>query len=284
MEWQDRRFRILGPAGRGAMARVWRAWDARDGRTVALKVDAEAPAAGGRSRLEREFRIQGALRHPNVVRVRAVRTARRGPLDRGKRYLVLDWAGTPCAGGRWPAETWLAAATQLLAALIHVHAAGWVHRDVKPSNVLRAPGARLRVRLADFGLAARAGRRESAGRIGGSPAYLAPEIPAGRPVDGRADLYGLGILLHRLATGRLPQPDLRLVPVLRWHREGPPADPRPARPDFPPAWGALVAALTERRPDARPASAADALASLVRAPGARATRPPATARGSAAPG
>jgi hypothetical protein len=105
------------------------------------------------------------------------------------------------------------------------------------------------------------------GHISGSIPYVAPETILGLAVDGRADLYGLGVLLFYLATGRLPLTSKSPERWLRWHLEGPSADPRSVRPDLPERLAALVIRLTARARDARPATAADALQLLGSAAG-----------------
>jgi hypothetical protein len=141
-----------------------------------------------------------------------------------------------------------------------------VHRDLKPGNLLLQPGGRppARFKLTDFGLAAPLGTRRELGVFSGCLPYVPPEALLGRELDARADLYGLGILLYQLSTGRLPVPDGRAEPTVRWHLSGPPADPARARPDLPERWARFVRRLTERDPEARPRSALEALALLGR--------------------
>jgi hypothetical protein len=115
------------------------------------------------------------------------------------------------------------------------------------------------VKLTDFGLASESGRAGEPGHISGSIPYVAPETVLGLAVDGRADLYGLGVLLYYLATGRLPLASRSPERWLRWHLAGPPADPRGVRPDLPERFAELVVRLTARARDARPSAAADAL-------------------------
>jgi hypothetical protein len=120
----------------------------------------------------------------------------------------------------------------------------------------------MRLKLTDFGLATTTGAADEPGRISGSLPYVAPESILGRPLDGRADLYALGVLLFQLATGRLPASGDRVEDVLRWHLGGPPADPRRDCPRFPPRLARFIRRLTARDPRERPASASEALAML----------------------
>src|SRR6185436_1673669 len=137
---------------------------------------------------------------------------------------------------------------RILRALDHVHRAGIVHRDLKPGNVL-VGGARRglgRVKLTDFGLASESGRSSEPGRISGSIPYVAPETILGLAVDGRADLYGLGVLLFYLSAGRLPLASQSAERWLRWHLDCPPADPRSFRRGIPERFAELLIRLTSR--------------------------------------
>jgi len=153
-------------------------------------------------------------------------------------------------------------ARDVLRALSHVHEAGLVHRDLKPGNILvsDSPRGRSRVKLTDFGLAAPAGVPEEPGRFTGSIPYVSPEAVLGRPIDGRADLYGLGILLFYLSTGRMPIVSRDPGEVLRWHVDGPAANPREFAPALPVRLARFIARLMSRDLDLRPATAVEALA------------------------
>jgi hypothetical protein len=118
------------------------------------------------------------------------------------------------------------------------------------------------LKLTDFGLATPAGVADEPGQISGSVPYIAPESILGHPLDGRADLYALGVVLFQLATGELPATGGRVEDVLRWHLGGPPADPRRHCPRFPPRLARFIRRLTARDPQQRPASATAALALL----------------------
>jgi hypothetical protein len=260
---------LLGTLGRGGMASVYRAFDRVQQRIVALKVQADPEQAGPAHPLSAEFDFLTRLRHPNVVSVYDLGVARSGPLRRGAPYLVMEHArGRPAAevlppGGVSP-STLEQFAVQVLRGLGHVHASGLIHRDLKPSNLLtEMTGARLRgVKLADFGLAARAGLAEEPGKVSGSLPYVSPEALLGLPLDARSDLYGLGIALFVLAAGRLPCGAGGVEEVLRWHLGGPPADPRQVRPSLPDRLARLVRRLTRRDPAERPSGADQALAML----------------------
>jgi hypothetical protein len=209
------------------------------------------------------------LRHPNIVRAYEMRYAERGPIRPDTPYLVLEHVrGRPAhralEPGRIDDATVESLATQVLSALVHVHAAGCVHRDLKPGNVLarRLPGHRLRFKLTDFGLATKTGASSPTGRFSGSLPYVAPEALLGLPLDGRTDLYGLGILLYHLTTGELPVPNGGAAEFLQWHLSGPAADPSRVRRGVSPRLARFVRRLTRRDRDERPASASRALRML----------------------
>jgi hypothetical protein len=262
----DDRFLLLENLGSGGMGRVLRAFDRVEERVVALKIHLRDERPGPGHPLAAEWDAWSRLRHPNIVKAYELGRADRGPLPRGTPYLVLEsFPGAPADRALHPGsetpDRLAELARKILQALCHVHRAGLVHRDLKPGNVLvgaarRGPG---RVKLTDFGLAAPIGRAGRPGCVSGSVPYLAPEAVLGEPVDGRADLYGLGILLFLLATGRMPVDSRDPGEILRWHLEGPPADPRELRPDHPDRLARFVRRLTARDPGGRPGSAEEAL-------------------------
>ena len=268
----DDRFLLVEALGRGGQGRVFLAYDRVGRREVAIKALESRPNEDGAA----EFSAWSRLKHPHIVRAYEMSRAVRGPLAAGTPYLVLELVrGVPVhralRAGAEPPRVLEELARRLLRALGHVHAAGLVHRDLKPGNVLVGPGrARLgRVKLTDFGLASESGRAGVPGRISGSLPYVAPESILGFALDGRADLYGLGVLLYFVATGRMPLPSRSPDRWLRWHLSGPPANPREVRSDLTERFGDLVASLTARAREARPASAAEALERLGSPPARR---------------
>jgi len=269
----DGRFFLVEALGRGGQGSVFRAYDRVFRRDVAIKALHEARANDTVHPVAAEFAAWSRVRHPNVVQAFELLRASSGPLAPGTPYLVLELVrGLPVHRVLRPgAEAPFVLeelARRILRALDHVHRAGIVHRDLKPGNVLVSPSRRGlgRVKLTDFGLASESGRASEAGHISGSLPYVAPETILGLTVDGRADLYGLGVLLFFLATGRLPITSRSPERWLRWHLDGPPAEPRTSRPELPTRFAELVAVLTRRARDQRPASAAAALSMLGSAP------------------
>jgi serine/threonine-protein kinase len=268
---QDGRFRLLATLGRGGMGTVYRAYDRAARRLVALKVPHERGRPGPSHPLATEYARWSRLDHPNIVRVHELAYAEHGPIAAGTPYLVLEHVpgGTALrqvAAGAEGEATALQLVEAMLSALAHLHACGYVHRDLKPANVLvdATTEGRPRCKLTDFGLAAPIGSSSRPGAISGSLPYVAPEALCGAPLDGRTDLYGLGILLYRLLTGRMPVQDPTPQALLRWHLAGPLPDPALERPDLSPRLRRFVRRLLQRDRTRRPASAARALELLGR--------------------
>ncbi len=262
----DDRFFLIESLGRGGMGTVYRAFDRAESRDVALKILDDPEPAGPSHPLSAEFEAWSRLAHPNIVEALELGRSRHGPIEAGRPYLVLEYfPGLPVHRALRPgsvsADSLEAVSRGVLRALAHVHDAGLVHRDVKPGNVLVSPAGRLpdRVKITDFGLAVEAGRTGVPGQVSGSIPYLAPEALTGEALDGRADLYGLGILLYHLATGRMPAPGQEPGEILRWHLSGARPDPRDAAPRIPARLARFISRLMARDRDLRPASAAKAL-------------------------
>jgi hypothetical protein len=201
------RYRLVARAGSGGTAEVWRAIDERTGEEVALKRlhPGVFASEAGRRRLVREFRALRDLRHPNVV---AVRDLEIGTDDAA---LILDYVPGPSLRERLathaalpPGEA-VAIARDVAAALAAAHAAGIVHRDVSPGNVLLAPDGTAR--LTDFGIADAATEETAVtatGTLVGTLRYVAPEQLRGEPATPSSDLYGLAAVTWEMLAGRPP--------------------------------------------------------------------------------
>ncbi len=270
-------YDLVGELGRGGSAVVYRARDRRLDREVALKVVRLAPALDARERsaeverLAREARTIARLTHPHVVAVYAVHELGDGlavamQYVRGRtlKQLVADEGALP------PARA-VALVRDVAAALAYAHAHGLVHRDVKPENIF-VDDATGRALLADFGAARGAAADVRVTRTGmtiGTPAYMSPEQIDDAPLDGRSDLYSLGLVAWEALTGRRPWQEAGLYQLLHHQKHDtlPPIGAvRPAgAPPVPLAVEYVVERLLEKRPGARWADA-DALAAQLAQP------------------
>jgi tetratricopeptide (TPR) repeat protein len=257
----NNRYRIDAEIGRGGMGVVYCAHDTLLERDVAIKVLSEAALdSASRTCLLREARAAAQLNHPNVVSVYDADEAGDVP------FIVMELVEGESLYARRPQkiDEILTIACQVCAALEHAHAHGIVHRDLKPENVLLAPVSQsetdTNAKLVDFGLARSvASRLTDEGTIAGSVLYLAPEQALGREIDGRADLYALGVMLYESVTGRLPFQADDPVAVISQHLHAPVLPPRARNPEIPPALDVLILQLLSKSPEDRPASAADVL-------------------------
>jgi serine/threonine protein kinase len=197
------RYRLERQLGHGGMGTVYLAHDVELDRAVAVKVLAESLAGDEpfRRRFLREARMAARLSHPNVV---AVYDA--GEAEDGRPYIVMEYVDGSTLEGRgpMPPPEAVGLAVQACQGLAHAHAAGLVHRDVKPHNLLLRTDGTLKV--ADFGIAraAEATALTQVGTVLGTAAYLAPEQATGGEVTPATDVYALGAVLYELLTGRPP--------------------------------------------------------------------------------
>ncbi len=275
----NRRFLLLEQIGTGGMGKVFRAFDRLQEKIVAIKLPrCRARQAGPSHPFSEEYKAWAGMRHPNILRVRELDTVAEGPFQEGLPFLALEYFDSApvhaaLEPGKLPIHDLREVAFQVLQGLAHIHDQGLVHRDLKPGNILlgRSRRGTGRVKITDFGLAVRAGRRESPGTISGSFPYIAPEAIRGLPLDARTDLYGLGILLYYLTTGRLPCPDLEPGAILLWHLTGETPDPGAHRPGLPLSWRSFLRRLTAREPEDRPRNAREALFFLGNRSGGRST-------------
>jgi ABC-type oligopeptide transport system substrate-binding subunit len=252
------RYRLEAEIGRGGMGVVYRAHDTLLDRDVAVKILSEAtPAFEGRARLLHEAQAAAQLNHPNIVSVYDA-----GEVE-GTPFVVMELLQGPslCDWRPGSLDQILVIARQVCAALEHAHAHGIVHRDLKPENVLLAPDGTAK--LSDFGLARTVSSRLTAeGTILGTVFYLAPEQALGHQIDGRADLYALGVMLYELTTGELPFTGDDPIAVISQHLHAHIIPPHAKNAHVPPVLDALIIALLSKDPEGRPGSAAQVLGIL----------------------
>ncbi|MFI5372194.1 MAG: serine/threonine-protein kinase, partial [Candidatus Eisenbacteria bacterium] len=199
------RYRVLAALGQGGMSSVWRAHDELLGRDVALKLLDEELAGSeqARRRFRHEAQVAASLDHPSVAAVYDS-----GEVD-GVTFIAMALIDGETVAERigrslLPVDDALRIAIAVAGALAHAHARGVVHRDVTSRNIMLARDGRVLV--LDFGLALAAGvsRVSSSRTMVGTAAYMAPEVLEGRDADARSDLYGLGVVLYEMLTGRVP--------------------------------------------------------------------------------
>lgn len=226
----QRRYRLAGQIAEGGMGMIYRASDTSLRRDVALKFLKPGVPIVARQRFAREARIGASLSHPNLVPV-----FDRGMLPDGGEWLAmellagLDLHDVIGSQGRLGVPLLVEVFTQTLDVLAYVHARNLVHRDIKPENLFLIRDARCDritvAKLLDFGIALdRSEPSTRATMVVGDPRYMSPEqAQLGADVDGRADLYALGLSLYEGATGRHPlhdQLDGPMLGLLMAHREG----------------------------------------------------------------
>jgi serine/threonine-protein kinase len=257
------RYALLRRIGRGGMGTVYQARDSLVGDMVALKVLELGGDAGpdALERFRREVRLARRITHPHVARMHDLST------HEGQSFLTMEFVEGEDLRALLARERSLSAsraariALAVCEGLAAAHAAGVVHRDLKPANILVDKGGR--VVLTDFGIA-RAVAGEAASRtlsIVGTPLYMAPEQVAGEPVDARADLYAVGLLLYEMLTGEVPfSGDTPWAAALARLRQ-PPPDLR-QRADVPAPLSELVRRCLGRALEERPASALEMAGAL----------------------
>jgi serine/threonine-protein kinase len=266
------RYRVLERIGRGGMGAVYAVEHLTTRRRCAIKT--LLPGLGRvheiARRFEREARAASLLDHPNIISVTDF-----GTLDDGALFLVMEYVrGRPLGdlidgGGVSPAHA-LAITRQVLGALGHAHAHGVIHRDLKPDNIMvEDTEDGPQVKLLDFGIAKLIGESEGADKLTqagvafGTPDYMAPEQALGEPVDGRADLYAMGVILFELLARRKPFVNADKMAVLRMQvAVEPPSLAAASESPFPARIEEVVARALEKRRDDRFPAAADFIAAL----------------------
>ena len=256
-------YRVARLLGIGGMGRVYKGVHPTIGSRVAIKV-LSRECSDRRELVERFFseaKAVNLIRHESIVNVLDLAT-----LPDGRPYIIMEYLdGAPLASivehsvthrKPMPLGGLARLAVEVLDALGAAHAKGIVHRDLKPDNIFVTPSGRPKV--LDFGIAKLSDVGASATRTGsllGTPHYMSPEQAAGKPVDHRADIYAIGVILFECATGQKPFQADSLFDLLRQHVEAPPPSPRVLRPDLSIGFEGLILTALAKSPDERFASA-----------------------------
>jgi len=264
-------YQIQEKLGEGGMGAVYRAYDTQLRRAVALKVLPPEYASDPerRSRLLREARAASALNHPNIVNIYEVGS------DNGVDFIAMEFIegkslGDIIPGKGLPLGKTLDYAAQIASGLAKAHAAGVIHRDLKPGNVMLtgpASGHPGLVKLLDFGLARRVELGEEhdttltmEGAILGTPAYMSPEQAQGKPADVRSDVFSFGSVLYQMVTGRRAfEKDSHISTLAAVVEE----EPRPLPPSVPRDLERTIARCLRKDPERRFQSMADVRVALL---------------------
>jgi serine/threonine-protein kinase len=263
--------------GRGGMGIVYLARDVQLDRDVAIKVlPSHLARAESRERFLREARTAAGLSHPHIVPIHRVGEAG------GFVFFVMSYVEGETLGerlrtrGPLPPADAARVLREVAWALAYAHGRGIVHRDVKPDNILLEAGTG-RALVTDFGIAhggASPGPVSDSGKIMGTANFMSPEQAAGGPLDGRSDMYGLGVVGYLAVSGRLPFEEPNLPALLVRQATAAPASVLRAAPGLPPALGAAIDRCLARDPAGRFPDGEALAAALAPTPDARPALPP----------
>jgi eukaryotic-like serine/threonine-protein kinase len=256
------RLTLLRQLGLGRHCQVWEAIDREANRRYAVKVAVPEMAADASLRrlLRHELQVARSLDHPGIIRVESLEKAG------GLPHLVMELFPHPnlrrqlAAGAADLAPRLHRIVQQVAEALEHMHGRGWVHRDIKPDNVLAAADGGVKV--IDLAIAARPKGflgRLLGGRVPaqGTTSYIAPEQIRGGPVDPRSDIYSLGCTIFELFAGATPYSGSTTEELLRKHLSAQPPFLEASNPNVTSSLSQLVRQMLAKRPDDRPASMKD---------------------------
>jgi len=248
------RYEIIQELGKGGMGVVYQAHDPQIDRPVALKVLREDRVVSEDfvSRFFKEAKFIGRLSHPNIVTVYDVGR------DHGTIYIAMEYLqGQPfnevIRSGRLSVEKIIDIALQVANALGYAHEKGIVHRDIKPSNIILTDEGN--VKLTDFGIAraedSNAAQQTQAGVILGTPFYMSPEQVMGKRVDGRSDLFSLGVILYELIVGRKPFEGDHFTAIFRAITDDIPVAPLKIDASIPQSLSDLIMKALSKNPNER---------------------------------
>jgi serine/threonine-protein kinase len=262
------RYEILGELGRGAMGVVYRATDPVIGRTVAVKTIRLSEEGTGLSRpellsrLQTEARAAGLLAHPNIVVVYDAGE------ENGLYYITMELIEGKSlqalldSGHSFPVPRVLRIMEQTCSALQFAHERNIIHRDIKPANLMLT--ADDTVKVTDFGTAKilQFGTVQQTTHVMGTPSYMSPEQVKGRPVDGRSDIFSLGVLLYEILTGEKPFPGQSITTVIYKIVNEEPIPPRTLNPSLHQGLSDIVMRALAKEPEVRYQSCRELLEDL----------------------
>jgi eukaryotic-like serine/threonine-protein kinase len=251
------RYEIIGEVGRGAMGVVYKAMDPVIGRTVAVKTIRLSEAGTGLtrpellSRFQTEARAAGLLTHPNIVVVYDAGE------ENGLYYITMELVEGKSVqalldeGQRFSLPRVLRIMEQTCSALDFAHERNVVHRDIKPANLMLT--ADDTVKVTDFGTAKilQFGTVQQTTHVMGTPSYMSPEQVKGRAVDGRSDIFSLGVMLYEMVTGQKPFPGQNITTVIYKIVNEDPVAPRQLDPSIHPGISAVIMKALCKEPDER---------------------------------
>src|ERR1700756_5326549 len=262
------RYEILGELGRGAMGVVYRATDPVIGRTVAVKTIRLSEEGTGLSRPEllsrfqTEARAAGLLAHPNIVVVYDAGE------ESGLYYITMELIEGKSlqalldSGHSFPVPRVLRIMEQTCSALQFAHERNIIHRDIKPANLMLT--ADDTVKVTDFGTAKilQFGTVQQTTHVMGTPSYMSPEQVKGRPVDGRSDIFSLGVVLYEMLTAEKPSPGQSITTVIYKIVNEDPIPPRQLNPSLHPGLNEIVLRALAKEPEQRYQSCRELLEDL----------------------
>ncbi|HUJ30091.1 MAG TPA: protein kinase [Candidatus Acidoferrum sp.] len=245
-------YEILALLGTGGMGQVFKVRNVHSDRIEAMKVLLPnlADQKNLADRFMQEIKVLAGLHHPNIAELRTALTIN------NQLVMIMEYVeGTTLAAriqqGSIPYGQALDYTGQVLSALSYAHQQHIIHRDIKPSNMMLTPEGV--VKLMDFGIAQRGdqGDLTRTNTTVGSFAYMSPEQIKGEAVDGRSDLYSVGVSLYEMVTGQRPFPSDTAFSAMQAHLQTPPRPPIELRPDLPPALSQLIVMAVAKDPTGR---------------------------------
>jgi serine/threonine-protein kinase len=253
------RYKIIKEIGRGAMGVVYQGYDPKIDRIVALKTIRKDRLAESRDvedlvmRFQKELRATGKLVHPNIIVIYDTGE------DEERAYIAMEYIEGDTLenliqkGIRFSMEKIIDIIDQICEGLEYTHRQGIVHRDLKPSNIMLVQGEK--VKIADFGISKAVGAASSpltqAGILLGTPSYMSPEQIAGTEINGRSDLFSLGIILYQLLTGEKPFVGDTIPTLLYNIVNKDPTPPSQVDSSIPPLFDDVITKALAKNPDKR---------------------------------